>query len=250
MENKGKKKMNICKILICHTHLLKLFILIVFFSYNLVFGQVGKEKKIISKEFSNFDSIKVIEDSTFFEGYLVFKIHKKPDTLNYKTDNEFYVCDIFWLKNLSFINQDTSYFYYNFYTLMYNQFIINNDYRKNNSNNYLEFKYLFEKYFQTHSDAAYYMIQFLNTNIFKNVKFWNYGSKKKVGYFIYKISLTGSIISVSFSMYSKNNDKEPFIKKILIPLSKFYIFTEVTEFELLNLGFKESKWYPKNLFRK
>lgn len=250
MENKGNKNINICKIFKCYTYLLKIFILVVFFSYNLILGQEGKEKKIISKEYSNFDSIKVLEDSTYFDGYLIFKIDKNPDTLIYKTDNEFYSCDIFWLKYLNYINIDTSFYYYNFYTLLYYQYIVNNDYLKNNSLEYLRFKNYFEKYSPTLNDAAYYLKHFFKTNIFNNVKLWNYGSKKNVGYFIYKISLYGSILSASFSIYSKKNDEEPNIEKFLVPLSNFYVFKEVTDIELQNLGFKKSKWYPKNLFGK
>jgi len=250
MGNNGIKSMNNCKILKYCEHLSKLFLLIVFFTYSLVLGQDIKEKKIISKEYGIFDSIKVIEDSTFFEGYLIFKIDKNPDTLIYKADNEFYICDIFWIKNLKNINQDTSFYYYNFYTLLYYQYVVNNDYLQNNSIEYIRFKNYFNKYSPTFNYAASHIMQILNTFIFKTVVFWNYGPEKKVGYYIYNVSLYGSVISASVSTYSKNNDNETIIQKFFIPLSKFSIFSQTSSLELLKLGFKKSKWHPKNLYGK
>ncbi len=232
-----------------YINILELFFILILFSNNTVLGQEGKDKRIISKQYYEFDSIKVIEDSTSFEGYLVFKIHKRPDSLIYKIDNKVYSCDVFWLSNLNYIEQDTSYYFYNFYTLLYNQYVLKNDYENDISFDYLKFKYLFEKYFQSYSDAAYFMIQALTTNIFKKVKFWTYGSNHKVGYFVYKISLNGTLISALISIYGSDAEDKLIIKKFLIPLSNFYIFRETSSFELLEIGFKESKWYPRNLFR-
>ena len=206
-------------------------------------------KNISSIYYSYLPDLNLVNDSLYFNGYLIFKISKKPDEGIYKTTNKTFMCEIYWVNNIEKFEQKSEQYIYvsTIQSLMAGKMAYLSEegrYEKTSSaKKFKDFYYQFDN-----SKISAFFFFFLRTNIFADTTFfWNYQNNDSVGYFIFKNSFDAALLKTTLTYINEDTKKKGKIKnaKILIPISEAYTFKPVSNKFLIKNGFRKSKWYPQ-----
>lgn len=236
----------------------------------------SKYKKIESIYYDLDSNIILIDnDSTVFEGYLIYKFNRfKQNLREPKYSSEFLMVESYWLNNLCNFNPDKKdyyymsnyFFYYMYATQDIGEAILDtNEYTLKyinlwNSNEFKNFKKLFFKYENYDSTGKFYYnisLQNKHTNIFddSSVVFLINNDIDSIGYFIFKCSFSTAVLRYK-SFYHKGEDENGnniyehlgFIK-VLFPISEKYYFIPIDDIEFSKYSFKKAKWNPCVLYK-
>jgi hypothetical protein len=160
--------------------------------------------------FGNFQNISVEEDSLLFNGYLVYKIYKNPNKGIYRTNEEYFICDVFWIFDLKDIErEDKKYFLIT--PNMSNDIYIYDREDTDTSYNFVNFKNFYSAYrnsINNDSLVVPFLRKSLTTRIFHNNYFWKYQKEDSIGYFIFKNSFIAYYITsdLEYGDYSFSSD--------------------------------------------
>jgi len=200
------------------------------------------------------NTLRVIADSTTFNGYLIFEINKSGDRLSSFHEN-YDITRLFAIRNLEDFGKDSSYllfnvpFVYFIYTTNDTTFMYQNGEAKHN---FVIFKQLFENYENFARTSKKKNVPFLwhsmTTKLFDNnrLSFMTDNKTDSLGYFIFKCSFETILLSYTYykkSYYEKNN-----VGNFLLPISKLKLMDPMSTNKLEKYGFKTNQWSPKNMF--
>lgn len=250
--------------------LIILLVLIFLYKINLCQSD-GKYKKIGTEEYVFHDDVIVENDSLNFSGFLIFEVNKNPYSGYFPVNKDYYSCNIFWINNLSSINDQNARFIFDPFILLERKRCFTGDpseieehqmkklsvedekfckvlkeYSKNREKNITEVPFLFNR---------------LTTQIFEQeIKFWKLRNIDTVGYFIFYSSFTAVLLKGTLRYTDLNvkirdeNGNETYKfevienAQVMLPISKSCDFHPVGGEKLKFEGFKESYWNPENLF--
>jgi len=240
--------------------------------YTFCICQTNGQYKFISSEEHFFkDEVIINKDTVNFSGYLIFKIYKHPYSGYFPVNNKYYFCNIYWVNNISDIENTAKIYFYPTILLessrcfkgdpsefinyeepvisekdsVFCQFL--SDYKKNKEKNITLLPFLFEP---------------LNTKIFeKGVNFWCSNNTDTIGYFIFKNQFQAKSILGTIVISDLNKRIDYFNKKevellknienaiTLVPITKAKVFEPANHEELTILGFTKAEWFPDNIYK-
>ncbi len=219
-------------------------------------------KLILPLSYVEYDSttISIINELLFFDGYMIFRMINSHSIE--ETNEEYFKCNVFWVDSLKDIENDSRRYYLNWPNLTYVRYIINKiNYYDSTGLNSVEdsMKFLnfekFRKFYDSYHNLSLFEAENLpftrlpiNTSIFVNRdNFFSDSNNDSVGYFIFRNSFYGLLISANLQLRLDNGLAENKNLNILVPVSKSFILRPLVNSELLP-NLKQSIWYPRNLF--
>lgn len=238
---------------------IKVFFIFLFslvFVTNLMSSDSTKYKTIVANNFGIYDfTLKIINESKLFEGYLVFQINKTNDSsqsnsLEYRASKFYFVNKLsdIYIDSLKYLFNNS--FNYSIYIESDTTYLCQNaeDYY-----NFISFKKFFNNYeiFARNVEIMHkpFLWYSLNTSIFDNEDLiFTAGDSDSIGYFIFECLFKTAILKYDyFEIYYHDKSNEHIY---FLPTTKVYKLLPVSISNLNKYGFKKSSWFPKELFNK
>ncbi|MBX7046529.1 MAG: hypothetical protein K1X86_11910 [Ignavibacteria bacterium] len=252
-----------------------LLIVLLSISSQSVFGQcdsnIHQYKPIGGVSYEPSGKIILESDSTKFDGYLFFELHKKSDKNFYIGDHTLSITEIFFVKKLDDFRSKKERFYYNEVYLKY-PFADVNPFDTGYSNNrgevkvlnsedenFKELKSFYTKFIDIRDNYPYeYFLLGKMTSILidtSHVKLMK-STASDIAYFIFRVKFYAGVLKYKSEVYKpyQKTRAESYMyfneQNFFLPISKAYIFKPVDENILLENGFVKSDWFPDYLYRK
>jgi|GEM_PF-3673615 len=214
--------------------------------------------------------ITLINDSLYFDNYIVFEAHKSKDVKFHHFDYTYYQFDIYLLDSLTdlkainkrryFNSTFLDYYYADLEGMQYDTGHVSVKIPSDKYEEYYRFKRFYEKYLYVRDYNVmhmndkpierYFLMNKLRTKIFErpDAYLWKYDSDS-VSYFIFRCSFYTAILKYD-AYYEIRHGGRVYERDLLffLPVSRAYLFEPVKESILVDAGFTKSKWFPVNLF--
>ena len=194
------------------------------------------------------------ENSELFNGYMIFEVPKNK-LFNKGIDSLFFICNIFWIKELCELNEINSRFLLTTPTLMY-QIYIDKSWDEDTSNVTLaEFRSFYQEYKESVNNGTNeipFLRNSLKTSIFREPTYFCSNSlSDSVGYFVFNVSFEAARLTMDLKYRNPLDSSELlnyFDAKVLIPISPEFYFFPTNKIFLTECELREATWFPDNLF--
>ncbi|MBX7046517.1 MAG: hypothetical protein K1X86_11850 [Ignavibacteria bacterium] len=213
--------------------------------------------------------IELVSDSTFLNGYVVFKLHKDTDKNFDIGDSTTRLIEIFFVKYLYEMNSEHKKLIYNETYLEYafaDEFPYDTGWvphrgvvrvKEDNNQNFKKLKAFYKRFLnkRDYYPDDFFLLGKMTSAIFdtNKVKFLKLDDNE-ISYAIFRANFYAGIVKYK-SWVAQNIDgisSREFVDELsfFLPVSKAYIFKPVDENILLENGFVKSDWFPDYLYRK